>query len=132
MRRRFAVLLFATLQSSVSGAAGVGGAFHGDWLINQIDGEKPAGQRVVTMRIGSDGQIAGHAPCNGFRARFHLSGERVDFTPGMTTRMFCGAEVMRQEQRFLSIFAGGANWRVTGDLLDVESDAGVSIMATRQ
>jgi heat shock protein HslJ len=132
MRRRVAVILLATLQPGISSAAGAGGAFHGDWLINQIDGEKPAGLRIVTMRIASDGQIAGHAPCNGFRARFHLSGGRVDFTPGMTTRMFCGAELMRQEQRFLSIFAGGAKWRVTGDRLGLESDAGVSIKASRQ
>jgi heat shock protein HslJ len=131
MRRRFALFLVSTFLSGACVAAETGAAFHGAWLIDRIDGAKPLAARAVTMQIASNGQIAGQGPCNGYGARFHLSDQHVDFTPGMTTRMFCGQEVMRQEQRFLSVFRGGATWRVTGARLSLESDGGVTIHATR-
>jgi putative lipoprotein len=131
MRRRFALILFATFLSDVCQAAEMSGSFLGAWLIDRIDGLKPAGTRAVTMQVASDGQIAGQGPCNGYGARFHLSDQRVVFTRGMTTRMFCGQEVMQQEQRFLSMFQDGATWRVTGADLSLESDGGVKIHATR-
>ncbi len=131
MHWRFAVLLLAILPTRIVGAAEPVGGLRGDWRVDRIDGETPITTRVVTLRFASDGRIAGQAPCNRYRAGYRLSGERVDFTPGMTTRMLCGPEIMRQEQRFLSLFSGGATWRVTGAGLVFESDSGVSIEAKR-
>lgn len=131
MPRRFAVFLLASLPTHIVGAAESVDAFQGDWLIDRINAEAPLAPRLVTMQIAADGRIAGHAPCNTYGARYRLSEGRVDFTPGMTTRMFCGPEIMRQEQLFLALFAGGAKWRVSGASLTLEGDNGVSIEATR-
>jgi heat shock protein HslJ len=131
MRWRFAVFLLAILPTHIVGAAEPVDNFRGDWLVARINGEAPVAPRLVTLRIAADGRIAGHAPCNIYRAHYRLSEGRVDFTPGMTTRMFCGPEIMRQEQVFLSLFSGGATWRVTGAGLTLEGDNGVSIEARR-
>ena len=131
MRWRFAVFLLAILATHMVGAAQAVEAFEGDWLVDRIDGEAPVASHPVTLRIASDGRISGHAPCNTYGARYRLSAARIDFTPGMTTRMFCSPKILRQEQVFLSLFSGGATWRVTGAGLTLEGDNGVSIEARR-
>lgn len=110
--------------------AGPGG-LPGSWRVAELDGAPPPGRAGITLNFEPGGRLSGQAPCNRYRAGYRIEGDRVLFSPGAATRMFCGEEVMRAEQRFMELLGGGAVWRIVGDSLTLTADNGATVTATR-
>lgn len=107
--------------------AGLSGA----WRVAELDGASPPGRAGISLNFEPGGQLSGQAPCNRYHAGYRIEGDRVLFSPGAATRMFCGEEIMRAEQRFMEMLGGGAAWRVAGDSLTLAADSGATLTATR-
>ena len=103
----------------------------GAWRVVSIDGAPPPGRAGVTLDFEPDGRLSGQAPCNRYHAGYRIEGQRIVFSPGATTRMFCGEEIMRAEQRFLGMLGGGAVWSISSDGLRLTADSGAVLTATR-
>ena len=128
------ILLIACSILTIAGVAGAGAAsaaLTGAWRIATIDGAPPPGRAGVTLNFEPDGRVSGQAPCNRFHAGYRIEEDRVVFSAGALTRMFCGEDTMRAEQRFMNILGGGAAWRVEGDNLTLSADSGGVMTATR-
>lgn len=130
-------LLAMTLAGAVlaitgaSPACAVQPGLTGTWRVVAIDGAPPPGRSGVTMDFGPGGRLSGQAPCNRYHAGYRIEARRVLFLSGAATRMFCGEEIMRAEQRFMEILGGGADWRVSGEALTLTADSGAVVTATR-
>lgn len=103
----------------------------GAWRVVSMDGASPPGRTGVTMDFGLDGRLSGGGPCNRYHAAYRIETDRIVFSAGASTRMFCGEEIMRAERRFMDMLGGGASWRISGNILSLASDRGVRITATR-
>lgn len=131
---RLAVITITGVILAISGSIVAGAApdgIPGVWRVVSIDGVSPPGRAGVTMDFGADGQLSGGAPCNRYHAAYRIETDRIVFSPGASTRMFCGEDIMRAERRFMEMLGGGANWRISGNILTLASDGGVRITATR-
>jgi heat shock protein HslJ len=125
----FASVLLTITGSSIAQAAPVG--LSGVWRVVSIDGAPPPGRAGVTLNFEPGGRLSGQAPCNRYHAGYRIEADRIIFSSGALTRMFCGEEIMRAEQRFMEILGGGADWRLSGDALTLTTDSGAKVTATR-
>ncbi len=125
----FAGFVLATAGTTLSRAAPAG--LTGAWRVVTLDGAPPPGRAGVTMDFAPGGRLSGQAPCNRYHAGYHIEGNRVTFSSGATTRMFCGEEIMTAEQRLIEMMGGSAAWSLSGDSLILTADSGVTVTATR-
>ena len=131
--RLCAILFLAmamTVASFAESSAG-SGELRGAWRVLTIDGAPPGGRAGVSLHFEPDGRLFGQGPCNRYHAGYRIEGDKVLFSSGATTRMFCGEEIMRAEQRFMAALGGGAVWRVAGDSLTLAAENGAMITAIR-
>lgn len=103
----------------------------GAWRVVSIDGAPPPGRASVTLDFEPGGRLSGQAPCNRYHAGYRIEEERIVFSAGATTRMFCGEEIMRAERRFMEMLGGGAGWHISGNTLTLTADSGAMVTATR-
>lgn len=78
------------------------------WRIKAIDGRPPvaSGNAPLTLKFGSDGNIAANGGCNGFGGRYMLTGEGLKiYGPMIGTQMACALAVMDQERQLQAILA---------------------------
>jgi heat shock protein HslJ len=67
-----------------------------------IDAGPLVGQTPVSLDIGPDGHMSGHAGCNRYIGKVDITGQRVRLVQGGSTRMFCfPQEVMDTEARLI-------------------------------
>lgn len=132
MRRAAIVIsgVFLAITGSIVAGAAPGG-ISGAWWVVSIDGAPPAGRAGVTLDFESDGRVSGQAPCNRFHAGYRIEADRITFSTGALTRMFCGEDIMRAEQRFMQILGGGSGWRISGNTLTLVADSGAMVTAIR-
>jgi heat shock protein HslJ/uncharacterized membrane protein len=93
-------------------------------------------QAVVSPRTGTtvtlsfeNGKVTGSTGCNTFRATYPSEGNRLAIGPAATTRKFCAAEgVMEQERQFLAALKTAQVWTVESGTLDVHRADGERVL----
>jgi heat shock protein HslJ len=83
------------------------------WIVTAIDGTIPLPDRAVTIEFGEDNRISGNSTCNRFMGSCTIDGDQITVSPLAGTRMFCGAELMAQEQRFLDLLQTAQTWTLS-------------------
>ncbi len=118
-------------------AAQGAGEMLGRWLVTSI--HHPAreaitsvtGDRELAVEF-ADGSIAGDAGCNRFRGTCTIDGNDLVCGPLMTTRKWCGDEVMEQEHALLAALADTVGFRLEGSRLTLlRPDGGIAVSLRR-
>jgi heat shock protein HslJ len=82
----------------------------------------PAGLRVPTFTLASDGTVTIDTGCNSGRGTAHVSGSTITFGPIATTKRACADKAGRQiEAAVLAILSGEADWSITEKTLTITS-----------
>lgn len=80
----------------------------------------PAGVRVPTFTLASDGTVTIDTGCNSGRGTATVSGSTITFGPIATTRRACADKAGRQiETTVLAILTGEAEWSITEKTLTI-------------
>jgi heat shock protein HslJ len=102
-----------------------------DWILISYNNGKQAvvgliAGTKITARFGEDGRITGHAGCNGYFASYKVTGQRMAIGPPASTRKACAepAGVMEQETLYLLALASAAEYRISGDRLELRNARG--------
>lgn len=130
----FYTSLFASVALTINGptpSSAAAAELAGAWRVVEFDGAPAPGRAAMTLNFEPGGRVSGQAPCNRYHAGYRIEADRVLFSSGASTRMFCGAEIMQIEQRFMELLGGGATWRIVGDSLTLAADGGATVTATR-
>ncbi|HZO08499.1 MAG TPA: META domain-containing protein [Myxococcota bacterium] len=102
----------------------------------EVTGFNNGRSAVVSPLVGTaltlsfrDGQIAGHAGCNGFRATYSVDGDRLEVGPVATTKKLCDAKgIMQQEREFLAALASATTWALDRGMLDLHRADGERVL----
>lgn len=75
------------------------------WRLEDLDRKGIIDRSRITLELGADGRLAGHAGCNRYFGTYTLEGARLRIDERIgSTRMACVAEsLMYQEQRFFEL-----------------------------
>lgn len=84
-----------------SEVASVPGLWSTSWRLEELAGGAVIDGAQATLAFLEQGQVAGNGSCNQFHGGATIAENRIAFGPLATTRMFCGEEVMRQENDYL-------------------------------
>ena len=119
-----AFLLILLLLSSGCAARPGGRQWTGiDWQAVDINGIPVAPGSRVTLRIAPDQRVSGSAGCNSYGGSYRLmSKEGIRISGISSTKMACSAQLMEQENRFLSILRAVEGY-------NFYSDGGFSLVA---
>ena len=80
---------------------------------------------TITLKFGSDGRARGSGGCNSFSGNYSVSGNKVSFSPVISTRRACvNAEMNQQEQRFLRALGSAETFKLSGISLVIFHDDG--------
>ena len=88
----------------------------------------------ITMNFGVDGQVTGNSGCNSFAAGYTVNGSALSITQPGGTQQFCEspAGVMEQEASFQTALPTAASFRINGNQLEIQNNAGqIIVVATR-
>ena len=84
------------------------------WRAESIGGKGIVDGSEVTMMLGTDGKIGGKSGCNGYGARYQITGDMIQVYPPMIgTQMACAPAIMTQEQAFQSLMGGAKSFAIT-------------------
>jgi heat shock protein HslJ len=90
------------------------------WRLVSIDGREAVPGVRVTATFAADDRIAGTAGCNRYTGRAAADGARLDVGLLASTRMFCGAAgVMDQESAYLAALEKVRSYRIAGTTLEL-------------
>lgn len=86
------------------------------WRAESIGGKGIVDGSEVTMMLGTDGKIGGKSGCNGYGARYQITGNTIQvYAPMIGTRMACAPAVMTQEQAYQNLLEGAKSFATTPD-----------------
>ncbi|WP_421725995.1 META domain-containing protein [Bauldia sp.] len=99
------------------------------WMLVSARGE-PAepGRTSAHLIFAADGSVAGNTGCNNLGAVYTLDGDRLSFSPVMTTRMYCAAAAA-SEHRFVTALPAVAGYVIDGTRLTLTGADGM-VLAT--
>jgi heat shock protein HslJ len=106
------------------------------WVLDTlVDGEvassMPAGAPEVTLVF--DGKRAtADTHCNGVGAEYTVTGDTIEFTGGVSTKMACGPEIMRGEEAVSGVLNGTVTYEITADKLTLTNTSGKGIQLHAQ
>ena len=98
------------------------------WTVTAINGTAPITGNAPTMEF-TDAAVTGSASCNRYNAAFTQDGSKVTITPGVTTAMACGADVMSQEHAFTVALTQVSGARTTGEGAELTDGAGTAVLS---
>jgi len=94
------------------------------WVLSAVEpSDHPAGDWAasgITARFDAlDGRLSGFAGCNSYSAAVTVSGDRMQVSEPVSTRMACPAPAMELEQEYLERIARTSAFAVAGDRLEL-------------
>lgn len=94
----------------------------GDATVEAVDNQREA----HFVLHAEDSRVAGSTGCNRLSGSYRLENDALHFGPLATTRMAClqGGET---EQAFLEALEAAATWRIEGQSLTLEDEAGAAV-----
>lgn len=101
------------------------------WVLDTlIDGEvassMSAGTPEVTL-VFDDKRVRADTHCNGAGADYTIEGDRIMFTPGLSTMILCSPEIMRGETAVSEVLNGNVTYEITADRLTLTHESGKGI-----
>ena len=101
------------------------------WRVTQMEGNETA-STAPTLTFGTDGSLTGNGTCNTFRAEYEITGEGIEISPALATRMACGEDALnQQETRFFSLLEQVTRFDVVEGRLQLYSLDTVVMLADR-
>jgi heat shock protein HslJ len=106
------------------------------WVLDTlVDGDvassMAAGAPEVTLVF--DGKRAtADTHCNGVGAEYTVTGDTIEFTGGVSTKMACAPEIMRGEEAVSSVLNGEVTYEITADKLTLTNTSGKGIQLHAQ
>lgn len=82
----------------------------GEWRVEKIESRRVRGGRKLAIRINPDGEVSGYGGCNGFSSKAAISGDKITFSPVITTWLACEADIVRQEQHLRWALENASSW----------------------
>jgi len=100
-------------------------SFHtGDAVSSLISGT------AITAVFGNDGSVTGSAGCNRYFAPYNLTGTSLSIGPVGSTKMYCGADgVMQQESTFLASLVKAKTFTISGNQLSLADANGTTLLS---
>lgn len=80
----------------------------------------------LTLTFGSDGTASGNGGVNNFNGPFESDTEAVKIGPLATTKMAGSAELMQQEQQYLTALQAATEWGVSNGILSMRDGEGAT------
>ena len=124
MRFIAALFLISACESDESLAAY--GA-QGEWQLTQIN--EQTFEAKATISFSANGEVAGSAPCNSYRAQQTAPYPWFALTPIMATKRVCAD--LAAEQEYLAALRDMTLAEVSGDVLILSNDTGGSLLFTK-
>jgi heat shock protein HslJ len=131
--RRAAALLVLTTVSACASGPKTESSIVGLWKAEEVAGTPVPADARVTLSLYGDGRAVGRAACNNYATSYKRIGRGIAFTPVISTKMACAADVMALEQSYLDALAAATlvERRPDGTLV-LTSEKGAQIVLRRQ
>jgi len=131
--RQAAALLVLTAVAACASAPKTESSIVGLWKVEEVAGTPVLADARVTLSLYGDGRAVGRAACNNYATSYKRTGRGIAFTPVISTKMACAADVMALEQSYLDALAAATlvDRRPDGTLV-LTSDKGAQIVLRRQ
>lgn len=98
-----------------------------DTLIDgQTASSMAAGATPVTL-VFDGTKVVAETHCNGVSAEYTVSGDTIEFTQGVMTKMACEPDIMRGEYAVADVLQGEATYEITADRLTLMTSSGKGI-----
>lgn len=105
----------------------VGTTWELDTLIDgQTASSMAAGAPPVTL-VFDGKQVVAETHCNGVSADYTVSGDTIEFTLGVMTKMACEPDIMRGEDAVVDVLQGKTTYKITADKLTLTNASGKGI-----
>lgn len=116
-----------------SSSAGSAAALDGtSWTLDSMGDQPVAGGATITAEFAG-GQLGGSSGCNSYSASYQAAGGTLSLGPIAMTEMAClEAGLMEQEQAYLAALQSATAYRLAGDTLQIDSEAGVLAFQAQQ
>lgn len=102
-----------------------------EWRVAQIQGTDTASV-APRMTFAEDGSLTGHGTCNSFRAQYEITGEGINITAPVATRMACADDALNQQEvRFFSVLEQVSRFDVVEGRLQLYAMDTVVLLADR-
>jgi heat shock protein HslJ len=90
----------------------------------------PLAATAIELTFGGEGQLAGAAGCNTYRASFEAEAPAITIAPPVATRKSCAepAGVMAQETAYLASLNTTATYAIVGDELTLRDRSGATVL----
>jgi len=97
----------------------------GLWAVQEVAGAPALADTRVTLSLYGDGRAVGRGGCNNFTTNYKQDGGAITFSPILSSKMACAAEVMTQEQAYFAALAAATHAERRPDgTLALTSDSG--------
>lgn len=97
------------------------------WIVTSIGGTPVLPETEVTFAIAADHRAGGHGGCNSYFTEANLMDHPLSFGPVAGTKMGCAEEVMAQEGALFAALEATADYRQSGDALQLLDAAGIAL-----
>ncbi len=100
-----------------------------EWLLTSLDGRRPAKDTRITLEF-NNGVIEGQSGCNYYGATYEAKQGRLKLSRLGVSDMACPepAGVMEQEAAYTRLLLRAANYRVSGDRLEIRDKRGKTLV----
>ncbi len=107
-------------------ADGLGGT---EWTLTSLDGRRPATDTRITLEF-NNGVIEGQSGCNYYGATYEAKQGRLKLSRLGVSDMACPepAGVMEQEAAYMRLLLRAANYRASGDRLEIQDKRGKTLL----
>ncbi len=107
-------------------ADGLGGT---EWLLTLLNSHRPAKDTRITLEF-NNGVIEGQSGCNYYGATYEAKQGHLKLTRLGVSDMACPepAGVMEQEAAYTRLLLRAANYRVSGDRLEIQDKRGKTLL----
>jgi heat shock protein HslJ len=115
----FSFIVPAVLSACSSNVDGLGGT---NWKLSSYgpsSAQQPAVPDVETnLSFGMDGKMTGKLGCNSIGGNYSTSGQQINFTSVIATKMACDEPQMTQENTALQVLNGTVSFVLAGQAAD--------------
>ncbi|MGH6861061.1 MAG: META domain-containing protein [Phyllobacterium sp.] len=99
----------------------------GKWLAEDIAGGGVIDRLQTTLEIEGTGAF-GKGGCNRYGSTVKIDGDRLTFTPAVSTRMACAPAIMEQERKFLDALGKVRGWETARSKLVLLDGSGKPVL----
>lgn len=121
-RTLFVLFVICILVTACSGGQDAS-PLAGSWRLvsyGPISKQTPTLPDIDGELIFNAGKVSGNVGCNSFRGTYTVAGDKITFSPMLSTMMACVPEViMTQEKATLRVITGSVSFKIAGKYLTI-------------